>query len=439
MTDETPYSAQFPLFSETDLSLNLDRQRRLAKALRDDVRTGDNEALTRLAANHPRAKSLETKKLKLADAQFVIAREAGLSSWPALKSHVVNMEAAGRAIEHEGPAPDSDLQTLHIRCGNDIEQALQRAGFSGDFLMVPDPVCQGPISDGPDALAARARFIADEYPGEDESKTLVDLLATEARLAAAGDYARIVLWFEHDPYDQLLLIKILNQFRKTGADKRKVELVSLDRFPGISKFIGIGQLSPAAIRHLYSGRQPVAEAAYDLAASTSAAFLTKDPCALHALSQQSLDSLPFLAGALSRYLAELPDLHTGLSFTEGLCLQILNNGPLAWRKVFSTFMRKIDPLPYHGDLMFLGTLLRLRDAEKPALESQMLDLTPEGWGKTEFNLTEVGRQLLNGQLDWKSCGARLRYHGSITCFADPDWRWDSERQRPVTKDQGTTR
>ncbi|MEP5066920.1 hypothetical protein, partial [Roseibium sp.] len=263
-------------------------------------------------------------------------------------------------------------------------------------------------------------------------------LATEARLTAAGDYARIVLWFEHDPYDQLLLVKILNQFRKTGADKRKVELVSLDRFPGISKFIGIGQLSPAAIRHLYSGRQPVPEAAYDLAASTSAAFLTKDPCTLHALSQQSFDSLPFLASALSRYLAELPDLHTGLSFTEGVCLQILNNGPMAWSKVFSTFMRKIDPLPYHGDLMFLGTLLRLRDAEKPALESQMLDLTPEGWGKTEFGLTEIGRQLLNGQLDWKSCGARLRYHGSITCFADPDWRWDSERQRPVAKDQGTT-
>ena len=57
-----------------------------------------------------------------------------------------------------------------------------------------------------------------------------------------GDYGRIALWFEHDPYDQLLLVKILTRLKQTGAD-RKVELVSLDRFPGIAKFIGIGQLS----------------------------------------------------------------------------------------------------------------------------------------------------------------------------------------------------
>ncbi|MEJ8475183.1 DUF1835 domain-containing protein [Roseibium algae] len=433
MTDETPHLAQSPLFSETDLSLNLDRQKQRAKVLRNEARAGNAEALARLSAHHIRYKNLDTVQLKLADAQFVIAREAGLPSWPALKAHVEQMDAMGRAIQNAAPAPDADMSTLHIRCGNDIEAPLKRAGFLGDFLQFSDPVCQGPISDEPNAITERARFIASEYPGEDETETIDVLTKEHNRLNNAGDYGRIVLWFEHDPYDQLLLVKTLVQLKATGANRRKVELVSLDRFPGIQKFIGIGQLSPAALRHMYARRAPISEEAYNLAEVTFSALLVKDPEALHALSRHSSLGLPYLAGALSRYLSELPDVQNGLSFTENSILKALKDKPLPWGQVFRSFMQAVDPLPFHGDLMFLGTMLRLRDAERPALTSQPVDMTREGWGRTEFSLTETGLALLARALDWKTCGSRLRFQGSITCFADPDWRWDPIKQIPVAK------
>ncbi|WP_420407883.1 DUF1835 domain-containing protein [Hoeflea sp.] len=431
MTDETRDAQSFPLLSETDLSLDLGRQRHLAKKLRDAIRAGEPEALQRLAARHPRSARMRPADIRLTDAQLVIAREAGLPSWPALKAHVEEIEAARAAIEAGGRAPDGDVSTLHIRCGNDIEQALSRAGFSGDFLMIADPVCQGPVSDSENALAERARFIASEYPGEDETETLRTLEAADDRLRNAGSHGRIVLWFEHDPYDQLILARVLTRLKKTGAAGRKVEMVTLDRFPGISKFIGIGQLSPAALRQLYARRRTVSEADYAMAVRAWEGLCAPTPLALHGLASSSGAGLPYMSAAILRYLAELPDLGNGLSFTENAILKILATEPLPWGKVFGRFMREIDPLPYHGDLMFLGTMLRLRDARDPALSSTPRDLAEADWGKPVFSPTSTGRDLIEGGTDWKDCGPRSRYQGGVECFAGEDWRWDPAGRRPV--------
>src|SRR5262249_20679725 len=62
---------------------NLEQQHKLAKDLIRAAREGDVSALARIRAVRSDA-SGATRSLKLADAQFVIAREAGFDSWPAL-------------------------------------------------------------------------------------------------------------------------------------------------------------------------------------------------------------------------------------------------------------------------------------------------------------------------------------------------------------------
>ncbi|WP_417668468.1 DUF1835 domain-containing protein [Roseibium sp.] len=433
MTDNLRDAQDLPLLSASDLSLHLDRQKKRAKDLRDGARSREPDALARLKAHHPKFQKLDPAELKLSDAQWVIAREAGLPSWPALKRHVEQIDSARRQIEEAASAPDGDLPTLHIRCGNDIEAGLKRAGFDGDFLMFADPICQGPVSEGTSSLEERARFIAGEYPGQDEGDNLKGLLDAQNRLEAAGKYGRITLWFEHDPYDQLLLAKVLMQLKKTGADRRKVELVSLNRFPGISKFIGIGQLSPAALRHMFDQRVPVPDAAYVEGQEVWHALAAASPMPLFEFGKNRSQTFPYMVGAITRYLKELPDSHTGLSFTETCALKILHDGPLPWGKIFARFMQDIDPLPYHGDLMFLGTLLRLRDAKEPAISSADSDFSPGNWGKTTFSLTNTGQALLSGEKDWKNCGPRVRQHGGLTCFADADWRWDKDAAQPVSR------
>lgn len=430
MTDQLRDAQTLPLLSPTDLSLDLDRQKRLAKDLKHAVRAGDDAAIARLRKHHPRYSALDLAALKLTDAQLTIAREAGVASWPALKSHVERIDAARNAIEARHRAPDADLPTLHVRCGNDIEDALTRAGFAGDFLMFADPICQGPVTSGPGSLETRAGFIASEYPGESYERNLARLRTAEHRISDAGNYGRIALWFEHDPYDQLLLARLLAMLQETATDRRKIELISVDRFPGISKFIGIGQLSPAALRHMYGLRQPVPVSAFAQAREAWTALCAPTPLPLFELAGRS-SSLPFLGGAILRYLAELPSVENGLSFTEQIILEILANGPRPWGEIFREFMSERDPLPYHGDLMFLGTLLRLRDAGTPAVLDDGSSLDHANRGKTVFSLSDTGRELLAGRRDWRSCSPRGRDQGGVTCFGEPDWRWSKEQQRPV--------
>ena len=112
--------------------LNLEQQKNRAKDLLRAARAGDADALSRLAAvrSDPVARnSLDTLQAtaKLADAQFVIARELRFASWALLKAHIASMDRQRAAIDGKSAAPDGDLKTLHIRCGHDIQQPLVEA------------------------------------------------------------------------------------------------------------------------------------------------------------------------------------------------------------------------------------------------------------------------------------------------------------------------
>jgi ankyrin repeat protein len=76
---------------------DLDQLRRRAKELRNAARDGEPRALSRVAAHRPAG-----LPVTLADAQLVIAREHGCSSWPQLKATVeerrMNREQQARAL-----------------------------------------------------------------------------------------------------------------------------------------------------------------------------------------------------------------------------------------------------------------------------------------------------------------------------------------------------
>src|SRR5580658_7900801 len=109
--------------------LNFEQQRKRAKALLKAARAGEPEALARFKAP-PR----------LAEAQYLIARELRFDNWAALKRHIAAMTREREAVEvlatlsPDSPSQlDDELRTLHVRCGSDIEERLREAGFRGDF------------------------------------------------------------------------------------------------------------------------------------------------------------------------------------------------------------------------------------------------------------------------------------------------------------------
>lgn len=314
----------------------------------------------------------------------------------------------------------STPDTLHIRCGSDLRDALAAGGVTGDYLEFSDPVCQGPLPpgmvDSGDALIERrAHFIAREYQmsfGEARRK----LKAEWEGLKEARARDRLVLWFEHDLYDQAILIRLLAWLRRNPARPgAEVHLVTIDRHPAVDRFIGLGQLSPADLAGLLPTARPVTAAMLRAAADAWAAFRSPDPEEVAALAETGAPELPFLGPALRRHLQELPWTSDGLSLTERLALRAAAFRPSRLEDLFRA-VQDSDPQPFLGGLMFEAVVRRLENAPRPALcRDSDGRLTP----------TRQGEALLAGSADWLEWNMPEHWVGAVDLANDaPTWRWD---------------
>jgi hypothetical protein len=312
---------------------------------------------------------------------------------------------------------DADRRTLHVRCGSDIRDLLRAGGFGGDLLEYSDPVCEGPVPAGPDLIAVRARFLADAYgwfKGLSEAQFAAGLQQAEEQVATAHRYARVVLWFEHDSYDQLILARCLSRLA-AGPMPACLELICIDRHPSIARFVGLGQLQPEALAGLWPARRAVTPGQIALGQAIWAALRAPEPLGLEAIAATATPVLPFAAPALCRHLRELPGLVDGLSMTQRIALQILSGGPMPIGQMFGALMQGREPLPFLGDLMFL----RIVEQMAP----RVLTLAgPEQPYARMASITEIGRQVLEGVADYLSLGPPERWVGGV--IADGRWRWD---------------
>jgi hypothetical protein len=405
--------------------LNLEQQRKRAKDLLRAVRASDPQALSRL--NTATGRHAHATEVKLADAQFAVARELGFASWRELRRHIDALTSARAAIGH-GPAPDAGLSTLHVRCGSDIQQELVRAGFTGDFLSLWDPFTIGPVIPADNWIEVRSRFLAQgsvEPTYEELLRELTD--ADEQLSASATRFERIVLWMEHDSHDQLSLIRCLARYAQSGPPK-VLELISINHFPGSRRFIGLGQLPPEAMRMLWRRREPVGPSGLALATHAWTALTSADPRALATLGRADTAALPHLAHALRRHLRELPSVTNGLSLTEHLTVQMLSERPMTLSQLFQTLHAEREPLPFLADLAFLGIVTALEHGASP-LYTRIVGDRPF---RDLLSITETGREVLRGAVDWLSLSPPPRWVGGVRIQpGGQNWRWDEARQEVV--------
>jgi hypothetical protein len=421
MTDRNaqPYAA---------FRLNLEQQQKRAKNLLKAAKAGEPEALGRLHG----AGFTTTGALKLAQAQHCLARELRFANWAALKRHIGDMERARGTLGAK--VLDDDCRTMHIRCGHDIERELRDAGLHGDFNTHLNPYLQGPVTDTPDWLERRARFIAGtigRYQQLDYATVLAGARDEERRLAeASADYARVVLWLEHDRYDQFVLLRCLAWFAEHGAPPR-LELIGPNDFPGATRFVGLGQLPPEALRLLWDRRKPVGEKQLAFGLSVWKAFRAADPRALAELVRDGTPPLPELAGALHRHLQELPSLGVGLGLTHRLLLRALaEHGVQRAGRLVGLVMHGRDPLPGLGDIGYDLALRELGTLPEP-LVLRSGGHAPEAWHLDEVEITDLGVAVLKGKRDGLALPLPERWVGGVRIApGQRNWRWD-ERTRGV--------
>ncbi|MHB2081916.1 DUF1835 domain-containing protein [Pseudomonas asiatica] len=389
-----------------DLPALRKRAKRLLTALKNHEADDTREQL--------RALGLPGPDYRLADTQWLVAREAGFASWPKLKAHA---DAVAFAARHPGFTADDEAAVQHWRCGNDIAHSLRTAGFAGAFQMFEDPMVMGPVCALPEEQywQARAAYIQQAF---NLSTQDVEQRQAAQRTALAGlnSDSKIVLWCEGDAYDQLFLIRVLASLPSLP---RRLELIEITQVPGVERFIGIGQLAPDLLAWLWPQRRALGEDVLALARQAWAAYTAPDPRAWAVLAGIQHAALPLLSRALARQLQELPGANDGLSLTERLLLRVLaSRGELPAGRVFAQLMMQDEPLPYLGDMMFHVLLQPLIHAPHPLL----LEGPGESWAQRPLRLTALAEQVLAGQAHWLDHSPAQRWVGGVLInAADRPW------------------
>jgi redox-sensitive transcriptional activator SoxR len=115
-------------------------------------------------------------------------------------------------LARRGGAPTARPSLLHITNGESAGNTLRQTALGGAVLPWQDVLHEGPLPALPrrKLLRTRARFLAD--CGWGRQQALLSSLERRDRqlLEALRDNLQVVLWFEHDLYDQLQLLDVLS-------------------------------------------------------------------------------------------------------------------------------------------------------------------------------------------------------------------------------------
>ncbi len=318
---------------------------------------------------------------------------------------------------------------LHVTngdaAGGGIRRALELAGLSGEVLPWRDVLHDGPVTPLPPAQRAvqRARFLASCGFGS-EGQILEDLRRRDATLESAISTAdEILLWFEHDLYDQLQLIEILPRLVGSGA---RCSLICIDRFPGIEPFHGLGQLSPEQLASLVPGRRVLVADDFDHAARAWQAFTANDPRRLGELAAEANAPLPFLPAALARFCRAYPDVEGGIDLTERITLEGLAAGIDTAAGLF-LHQQQVEEHPFLGDAGYWCVLRDLAGGAHPAIEIETA--THQAFAGSTVRLTSSGSRVLAGEADRIELNGIDRWRGGVHLTAADPWRWDPGKRQ----------
>jgi hypothetical protein len=303
---------------------------------------------------------------------------------------------------------------VHVCNGDSTADTLALADLPGDIRVWADTLDQGPLLPVSDAENYRIR--GEFHASRGRANAAAQLEAWDKGFDDAASAEELILWFEHDLFDQLALVRLLARLARRGLPQT-LTIVSIDRHPEVPNFMGFGQLQPEQLAELWPRRTPLSRDAIDEAITAWIAVTAADPRALPYLTRR-IKAMPFLAGALERHLEELPDPQTGLSRTERQVLAAIARGESSAAALVRE-VQAIDPRYPITDTVLAWTLQTL---------------TKAGFVDAAVVATALGRQALAGAIDRVHEVGIDDYRGGLRLSGrGPVWRWESRERKLIER------
>jgi hypothetical protein len=202
---------------------------------------------------------------------------------PILESYAKEVLSTPQSVEEvfreQSPEP---LRLLHLHNGDSTCGTLERSGVPGTNRVWADVLHEGPVPAdlSPQQIReARARFVAAQG-WENYETALERYKCWDESLASFPEYDEVIMWFEHDLFDQLILIHHLDFFARQDMNRTRLSLVCVGEYPGVEPFHGLGQLNTDQLASLLGTRQRVTSQQLELGSAACAHSLHLIPLSL---------------------------------------------------------------------------------------------------------------------------------------------------------------
>ncbi|MCR2805189.1 DUF1835 domain-containing protein [Paenibacillus soyae] len=326
---------------------------------------------------------------------------------------------------------------LHLVNGDVVGEKLKRAGVEGDILVWREIYTHGPAfaeMEKPAHRKLRADYL-EETLGIPQAEYL--RFCEQQERWADEFQGEIVLWFEHDLFDQTMLSLLLHRYERLGAARgqtmSKLSLICIGEYPGKPAFRGLGELEPSQLAGLLGSRIPVSDGMLRLGSRLWEAYASSEPAALMRLLESDTSTLPYADAAFRAHLARLPSSRNGLGSIEQATLEAVASGIGQPIPLFQEVSGRLSLLGL-GDLEYWHWLSGMIGREAPLLEpleEAPLRLPGYGGPAPDFSgaalrMTALGQDVLAGRMDWLEYKERTEWLGGVCVRTSNGWRWDAE-------------
>ena len=313
---------------------------------------------------------------------------------------------------------------LHVTNGESAGNTLRQTGLGGAVMSWNDVLHEGPVQAVARAklLRERAAFLSECGWGSRRAVLSALERRDEQFLEALRAGAHVVLWFEHDLYDQLQLIDALALAHDVGAAP---ELIVVDSY--------LGTLTADELANLLAARADTAAAR---GARAGVFGMGRVPRARSARARgaRRRTTRPSCRSSLRRsrrLLEELPAPGDGLSGTERRALQVDRRRRRDADRRRSSPSQTLEDAVFLGDAWFFRTLTGLGPLVETSDGAPLPAPPPLSDGnvfaRLPIRLTRDGERVLAGKADRIDLVPVDRWLGGTHVTQENLWRWDAAK------------